>query len=164
MMDPAPLFDRLLLLTGRLNYVWTNTESVLIHFIAGLLGTDKERAVIVFLTLNTTRARLDLVERLAKAEGRSPAERDDILACTGRFGELARLRNHYNHCIYSFDSERGSYKTILMRIADRKTDIRMGRSDEIDEGEIERIDQTIQQLKELNLQMWALIRRLEFPV
>jgi hypothetical protein len=56
-------FDDFLLKMGRLNYAWTNTESLLIHFIAGLAGCDKETAVIIFLTLNTSRARLDLVER-----------------------------------------------------------------------------------------------------
>ncbi|NDW01135.1 hypothetical protein [Salipiger sp. PrR002] len=164
MQNDDPFFDKLLLRIGRLNYVWTNTESVLIHFIAGLLGTDKERAVIVFLTLNTTRARLDLVERLAKTESRPAADRDDILTCTSQLAALARLRNHYNHCIYSFDSESGGYKTILMRIADRKTDIRMGRSGEIDDAEIARIEQTITQLGALNVQMWDLIKRRAFPV
>jgi hypothetical protein len=53
-----------------MNYMWTNTESLLIHVIAGLCGTDKDKAVIIFLTLNTTRARIDLVDRLAKMPGR----------------------------------------------------------------------------------------------
>src|SRR5690606_145654 len=59
-------FQQVLLLIGKLNYTWTNTESLLIHLIAGLAKVDKETAVIIFLTLNTTRARIDLVERLAK--------------------------------------------------------------------------------------------------
>ena len=60
-------FDDFLLLIGRLNYTWTNTESLLIHLIAGLSALDKEIATVIFLTLNTTRARIDLVERLSKA-------------------------------------------------------------------------------------------------
>lgn len=55
-----------LLLVGRLNYVWTNTESLMIYLIVHLLKVDKEAAIVVFLTLNTTRARMDLIERLAK--------------------------------------------------------------------------------------------------
>ena len=77
-------FDRLILLVGRLNYMWTNTESLLIHLIAGLTGADKNVAVIIFLTLNTTRARIDLVERLAKMEGRPADIRDPILEHTQR--------------------------------------------------------------------------------
>lgn len=55
-----------LLLVGRLNYVWTNTESLMIYLIVHLMKVEKEAAIVVFLTLNTTRARMDLIERLAK--------------------------------------------------------------------------------------------------
>ena len=72
-------FDEILLLVGRLNYTWTNTESLLLHLIAGLSGTTKDVAVVIFLTLNTTRARVDLVERLAKMPHQAKAERDAVL-------------------------------------------------------------------------------------
>ena len=85
-------FDQLLLLIGRLNYSWTNTESLLIHMVAGLSGTDKETATIIFLTLNTTRARVDLVERLAKRDRRNQTEKERVLEATGgaRLGTRAR--------------------------------------------------------------------------
>ena len=50
--------DEILLRVGKLNYTWSNTESLLIHLIAGLARIDKDTALIIFLTLNTTRARL----------------------------------------------------------------------------------------------------------
>ena len=61
-----------LLRVGRLNYVWTNTESLLIYIIAHLLRVEKEAAIVVFLTLNTTRARIDLIERLSKLASTIP--------------------------------------------------------------------------------------------
>lgn len=164
MTETPAILDRVLLLTGRLNYVWTNTESVLIHVMAGLLDTDKDRATIVFLTLNTTRARVDLVERLAKLDGRESAERDAILDCTRKLMQLSRLRNHYNHCIYSFDTEAGSARTILMRIADRKTDIRVGHSEALDDDEIRHIEAAIADLTALNHEIWAVIRRFGYPI
>ncbi|CUH40075.1 hypothetical protein JSE7799_02804 [Jannaschia seosinensis] len=162
--EQQKLFDRFLLLTGRLNYSWTNTESLLIHVIAGLVGTDKETATVIFLSLNTTRARIDLTERLAKMDGRSPCQRDGILDCTRAMGQFSAIRNRFNHCIYSFDAERGSPQTILMRIADRKHDIRMGRNDPIDLQELERIAQINRDLAELNRKIWRLIERERFPV
>ena len=57
-----------LMLVGKLNYTWTNTESLFIYLIAHLLNTNKEAATVIFLTLNTTRARIDLLERLAKID------------------------------------------------------------------------------------------------
>ncbi|WP_172299842.1 hypothetical protein [Pseudoruegeria sp. HB172150] len=156
-------FERLLLLTGQLNYMWTNTESLLIHVIAGLAGTDKETAVIIFLTLNTTRARIDLVERLAKMGRREPAERDRILELSRALSKLSGVRNHFNHCIYSFDSESGNPQTILMRISDRKTDIRMGRKDSIDAAELARIEDTLEELVSVNRKIWRAISEQGYP-
>lgn len=69
----------ILLLIGQLNYTWTNTESLLIHMIAGLAKVDKETAIVIFLTLNTTRARIDLVDRLTKMRKTAPVCRREIL-------------------------------------------------------------------------------------
>jgi len=157
-------FDRLILLVGRLNYMWTNTESLLIHLIAGLSGTNKDVAVIIFLTLNTTRARIDLVERLAKMDGRPAEIRDPVLNHTQRLSKLSAIRNRYNHCIYSFDAESGNPKTILMRIADRKTDIKLGREDTVDEDAIREIEKIVADLSAANRDIWRLIGQLGFPV
>lgn len=157
-------FDRLILLVGRLNYVWTNTESLLIHLIAGLTDTSKDVAVIIFLTLNTTRARIDLVERLAKMEGRPSSVRDPILEHTQRLSRLSGIRNKFNHCIYSFDQETGNPKTILMRIADRKTDIKLGRQDTVDEQALNEIEDVVTQLSTANQDIWRLISKLGYPV
>jgi hypothetical protein len=159
---PPELFERLLLLTGQMNYMWTNTESLLIHVIAGLCRTDKDTAVIVFLTLNTTRARIDLVDRLAKMPGRDSAERDAILDCTSTLGRLSGVRNRFNHCIYSFDAD-GSPQTILMRIADRKTGIEVGRTERIDRSEIARVEGTLSELAALNRNIWRLIAHYGYP-
>ncbi len=159
---PSELFERLLLLTGRMNYMWTNTESLLIHVIAGLSGTDKDTAVIIFLTLNTTRARIDLVDRLAKMPGRDAAERDAILDCTNALGRLSGVRNRFNHCIYSFDAE-GSPQTILMRIADRKTGIEVGRTERIDRSEIARVEGALSDLAALNGKIWRMIAQYRYP-
>ncbi len=89
----------ILLLIGQLNYTWTNTESLLIYLIAGLARVDKETAIVIFLTLNTTRARIDLVERLAKMSKTPQPLREEILALTSSLGREAALRNKFNHCM-----------------------------------------------------------------
>lgn len=147
-----------------MNYMWTNTESLLIHMIAGLAGTDKETAVVIFLTLNTTRARVDLVERLTKLDRRDPDERDRILECTRALSRLSGVRNHFNHCIYSFDAEGGNAQTILMRISDRKTGIRMGRADPIDSAELKRVEEALADLADLNQRFWNVIASHDYPL
>jgi len=157
-------FDRVLLLIGRLNYSWTNTESLLIHLIAGLCRTDKETAVIVFLTLNTTRARIDLIERLAKLPRTPAAERRRVLDVTGRLGRLGALRNRYNHCIYSFDADSGEARTILMRIADRKDNIRVGETTVLDSAAVDAIERSLNDLAILNGEIWAVLREFGYPL
>ena len=156
-------FDELLLLIGKLNYAWTNTESILIHLIAGLSGTDKETAVIIFLTLNTMRARVDLVERLAKRERVDTAEREAVLDVTRDMLRLSRLRNQYNHSIYAFDPQSGTARTILMRIADRKHDIKVGQTTEVDASAIEEMEAAIEGLANLNRRIWEVIGKFGYP-
>lgn len=158
-----PDFDDILLLVGRMNYAWTNTESVLIHFIAGLATTTKEVATIIFLTLNTTKARVDLVERLAKMVSIQPECRDAVLFSTKALSRESRLRNKYNHCIYSFDKDGGNARTILMRINDEKTAITYGKLESIDARERARIQASISCLNDINKRMWSVVFKYNFP-
>lgn len=158
--------DRLgaiLLLIGQLNYTWTNTESLLIHMIAGLAKVDKETAIVIFLTLNTTRARIDLVERLSKMRKTPPACRRDILEATGRLSDEAKLRNKYNHCIYSFDPDSGRGITQSMRIFESRDEIKYGKMEKLDGAEIGRIRKSIASLIAINRLFWDITERYGFP-
>jgi hypothetical protein len=154
----------LLLRVGQLNYSWTNTESLLIHLIAGLADVDKEVATVIFLTLNTTRARVDLVERLAKLDGKPEVLRRDVLAVTRALTGKSALRNKYNHCIYSFDPQCGTLSTILMRISDRRGDIRYGKTEPVDDREMTNLMSAIDDIQRLNLEIWSVIRKHGFPL
>lgn len=160
---PAASFDEALLLIGQLNYTWTNTESLLVHAIAGLARTDKESAVIIFLTLNTMRARVDLVERLAKLDRVPDVERKRVLGVTRRLVALSATRNRYNHSIYAFDPETGDVRTILMRIADGKDDIRVGKSTALDDAALTEIRSVINEIGTLNRDIWSVISDLGYP-
>lgn len=162
-VGPTASFDALLLLVGRLNYAWTNTESLLIHLIAGLARTDKDRAIIIFLTLNTTRARIDLVERLSKLPDSPADQRDRVIDFTTRMMKFSALRNRFSHSIYAFDPESGDARTIMMRIADRKDGIKMGRSDVINEAAIAEIEAAIASLGLLNKTCWRMIKDFGYP-
>ncbi len=158
-----PVLDDILRRVGRLNYTWTNTESLLIHLIAGLAGVEKDAAVVIFLTLSTTRARVDLVQRLAKLEKVDAALRDEILGVTSRLTKESTLRNKYNHCIYSFDPEEGRLQTIMMRIQDRRKDIRVGKTEPVTRNETTNIDASIERLEQLNVDIWTLVQKHGFP-
>jgi hypothetical protein len=159
----VPRFHDILLLVGQMNYTWTNTESLLIYLIAGLAETDKETAIVIFLTLNTTRARIELVERLAKLSKTPPDRRREILAITARLTHQAKLRNKYSHCIYSFDAAGQSASTQLMRIFDTKEEIRYGKVEDLDDREIGKIKHAIDEIARVNADIWKFVRANSYP-
>ncbi|HEY4191530.1 MAG TPA: hypothetical protein VGM46_02690 [Mesorhizobium sp.] len=156
-------FQQILLLIGRLNYTWTNTESLLIHLIAGLARVDKETAIVIFLTLNTTRARIDLVERLAKLPRVPEKCKRDILELLERLSQQSKLRNKYNHCIYSFDDKGDISHTQLMRIFDGKDSIKYGKVEALDAAEAARISDCIEDIADVNKKIWAVVHEHGFP-
>jgi hypothetical protein len=158
-----PKFKDVLLLVGQLNYTWTNTESLLIHMIAGLAGVDKETAIVIFLTLNTSRARMDLVERLAKMQRIEPDCRADILDVIRRLSEEAKLRNKYNHCIYSFDPAGEIGLTQSLRIFESRDAIKYGKVEALDDDEIARIKESVASLISINRDLWDITVRYGFP-
>lgn len=160
---PVPRFQEILLLIGQLNYTWTNTESLLIYLIAGLARVDKETAIVIFLTLNTTRARIELVERLSKLAKNPTDRRREILAVTEQLTQQAKLRNKYSHCIYSFDETGTSGSTQLMRIFDAKDDIRYGKIEELDDAEVSKITNCINDIKNTNTTIWRLVHEYSYP-
>lgn len=162
--DMAQNLDAVLLRVGRLNYSWSNTESLLVHLLAGLADVRQDIAVVLFLSMPSTHARTELIERLAKLRLPDGDQRRDLLDLMQRFGRLASTRNRFNHSIWSFDLEQGSISTILMRIADRKESIRFGKSETLDAKEIARLDSTLAALADLNRAMWAFLARHDYPI
>jgi hypothetical protein len=146
-----------LLRVGRLNYVWTNTESLLIYVIAHLLKVEKDAAIVVFLTLNTTRARIDLVERLAKLHSTPTADRRAVLQAMSRLKKQSRMRNKYNHCIYSFDDKGQISSTQLMRLVEDDKEIRYGKVEQLDEREIEALEKSIAEIVSISQSLWEFI-------
>lgn len=158
-----PRFQDILLLVGQLNYTWTNTESLLIYLIAGLAKVDKETAIIIFLTLNTTRARIELVERLAKMAKTPVACREAVLTVTDKLTRQAKLRNKYSHCIYSFDETGTHGSTQLMRIVDGKDNVKYGKIEALDDKEMGRIHDSIEGIRAINKDIWSIIADNSFP-
>src|SRR6218665_3442710 len=151
----------ILLKVGQLNYVWTNTESLLIYVIAHLLHVDKEAAVIVFLTLNTTRARMDLVERLAKRQSTPKAERAAVLDAMTRLKRESKIRNKYNHSIYTFDEHGDISSTQLMRLVESDDAIRYGKVEQMDDREIQDLEKSIAAIADISKSIWAFIHASE---
>ncbi|KFB09260.1 hypothetical protein [Nitratireductor basaltis] len=156
--------DEILLLIGRLNYAWTNTESLLIYVLSFFMGGRKDVAVVTFLTLNTSRARFDLVERLLKLDGTEPEIRHSLVPLMSRMKAAAKVRNKYNHCIYSFDEHGEIEATQLMRIADFNDTLRYGKMEMLDDEELKRIETTVREVVEINKGILDFIEERKIPM
>jgi hypothetical protein len=151
--------ERLLLLVGQMNYTWSNTESLLIYLIVDLMGIEKESAIIVFLTLNTTRARLDLIERLAKRGSTPPDTRMEALDIVAAMKREAKVRNKYTHCVYSFGEDGEVESTQLLRISDFGEDVRYGKMEELGDAEVAHLQSTIATVLGVNKAILAYISK-----
>lgn len=146
----------ILLMVGRLNYVWTNTESLMIYLIVHLLKVEKEAAIVVFLTLNTTRAHGS--HRASGKTSSTPApDRKTILSIMARLKKESKTRNKYNHCIYSFDEKGEIASTQLMRLVEDETQVRYGKVERMDEKEIEHLEKSIADIVSVSKDMWSFI-------
>lgn len=163
MNRPMPQFQDVLLVIGQLNYTWTNTESLLIYLIAGLAQVDKETAIVIFLTLNTTRTRIELVERLAKLKRTSAECRAEVLGATEALTRQSRLRNKYSHCVYSFDETGSHGSTQLMRIFENKGELRYGKMEMLNDDEMANIRTCVARIGEINKEIWAIVHKYGFP-
>jgi len=89
--------------------------------------------------------------------------RADVLDATRRMSEEAKLRNKYNHCIYSFDSDGDARLTQSMRIFESKDEIKYGKVEPLDDEEVARVKDSIQALIKLNHVFWQITEKYQFP-
>ncbi len=147
-------------LIGQLVFSWSNNESLLIYVLMVLLQTDEPAAATVFSTLNTTRARLDLVSRLARiklADRATRAALDDVVA---RFNEINQVRNEFLHAMYAVDANGTITHTQTMRLVNKAGRLSFGQQHAIDRERIEGLLRTCNELRALNRQVWDLLPQL----
>ncbi len=107
-------------LIGDLNLAWSNNESLFIYALMLLLRTDERAAAIVFATLNTTRARLDLVQRLAKIAVADRAVRNELTEIVEKFSATTRLRNDFSHATFVIDEHGEITHTQHMKVEESR--------------------------------------------
>lgn len=174
-LPPRPDFDALelaaqrsgekrlvfLALIGDLNFAWSNNESLFIYVLRLLLDTNEPAAAIVFSTLNTTRARLDLVQRLAKISLRDrqlKAELDEII---NAFSASTRLRNDLSHATFVIDQGGEITHTQSMKLEESKGQLRFGVRRAIDQQRLDEIAAAVRSLYALNRRIWDFLPQLE---
>jgi DNA integrity scanning protein DisA with diadenylate cyclase activity len=152
---------RALALIGNLVFTWSNNESVFIYALMVLLETDFSSAAITFISLNTTRARLDLVRRLAKTKLTDDRLIDKVEKLIERFNECTRIRNEFNHCIYQLNERAQITHANVLRINEKKNKVEFAVIREFDDKRMRDIAGTIRKLTVLNRDLWTLLGEME---
>ena len=153
-----------LALLGNLSFAWSNNESLLIHLIQALVPTDEASAVIIFSTLTTARARVELVERLGRTKIRDDALRRDLELLLSRFNDLTKVRNEFIHCMYGVDEKGELSHTQSFRIRNINGRQSLERPQAIDNKRIRALLTAIDEMKSLNRDLWAILPKLRAHV
>ena len=151
----------ILALIGNLVSSWSNNESLFIYVLMILLKTDQASAALTFATLNTTRARLDLIQRLAKIMIKDKALDRSLSKVIDRFNETTHVRNEFNHCMYIVDAGGQITHTQSMRIVQTKSSLQFGDMKPMDEARLKSMVKTIKEMTRINRDIWDLLPRLE---
>jgi hypothetical protein len=148
-------------LIGNLVYSWANNESMFIYVLMILMNTDEASAAVVFTTLNTTRARLDLVERLARIKIRDKSIQKALERIIAQFNELTKLRNEFNHCMYTLNERGEITHTHSIRMQDVKGKLQLGVIRKMDDARINDILTAVRDMTKLNREIWDFLPRLQ---
>jgi hypothetical protein len=154
----------ILALIGNLVFSWSNNESMFIYILMILLESDEATAAIVFATLNTTRARIDLIQRLASLKVTDLEIARTLAGLVRQFNSCTRQRNEFNHCMYALN-ERGEITHLQsMRIEEGRGRLRFGSTRKLDNAAIQQMVDLIERMKTLNREIWAFLPRLQASI
>lgn len=151
----------ILALIGNLVSSWSNNESLFIYVLMILMRTDQASAALTFATLNTTRARLDLIQRLAKITIKDKSLDRSLSKIIDRFNETTHVRNEFNHCMYIVDASGQITHTQSMRIVQTKNSLQFGETKPMDEARLKSMVKTIKEMTRINRDIWDILPRLE---
>lgn len=151
----------ILALIGNLVSSWSNNESLFIYVLMILSRTSQESAALTFATLNTTRARLDLIQRLAKITITDKSLDRTLNKIIERFNETTVVRNEFNHCMYIVDATGQITHTQSMRIIQTKNSLRFGEMKPMDDARLKSMVKATKDMTRINRDIWDFLPRLE---
>lgn len=107
------LQERTLICIGRLIADWANCESNFSSIFSRFIGRPNGNSDIVWLSINSLEARLDLLWALIKFEKAvAPATIKELKECIDDFREVSGLRNYYCHAIYITDDDDVNFESV----------------------------------------------------
>jgi hypothetical protein len=91
---------------GRFIGDWSNSESSFSWIFSRVLGAEITKSDVIWLSINSTAARMDLLQTLIKTKPKiTAATKAKIEKCIAEFRVVTDLRNYYCHAIYTTDDD-----------------------------------------------------------
>ena len=148
---------QILSLIGNLGLSWSNNESLFVYVLMLLLRTDEVTAALVFGTLNTSRARLDLIRRLASVKLTDPAVAQTLERLIRRFNATTKVRNDLTHAMSEVNAAGEITHTNTMRIVEHGGRLGLGTRRPMDDARVRELTDVNRQLTRLNRDLWQFL-------
>jgi len=116
---------------------------------------------LVFATLNTTRARLDLIQRLARIKIKDQALNRELNKIIDRFNDTTQARNELTHSMYAVDESGEIVRTQSMRVVQTRASLAFGETRPVDKARLNELSETVRVMIRINRDIWELLPKLE---
>lgn len=157
---PMETNGAILLALGQLFVNWSNNESVFLAVLQNLLGSQTHRqAAIVWFSHKNTRARLQLIEALARDAIADEELLSDILAASSKFYNLTKVRNFYAHATFQYSEDLQLVEAQSFEIID-DTDVVKTIAKALSPATMNEIMDVTWRLTESNGVVWDIARRI----
>jgi hypothetical protein len=143
---------------GQLVMHWANNESVFLAILQLMLGS-RDQGEVIWFSQTSTKARTELVARLAKATISDEKIVSDIEKLRAAFDKLSAARNFYCHAMYELDGEQLSTATAVH--FDKTNRVFKYDTRSFDASRLNEMSQASAALHKLNAELWAVVLALE---
>jgi hypothetical protein len=157
------LRERSLICIGRFIADWANCESSFSWIFSRVIGAEIIKSDIIWLSINSTAARMDLLRTLIKVEPKiAPATKAEIENCITEFRVVTELRNYYCHAIYTTADDMNLTSVDKWRLAKPShADAVKGKTRPISDEHLRELCSAIDQCADINRHIIRVVSNLE---
>ncbi|TAT98756.1 hypothetical protein ELH77_04100 [Rhizobium ruizarguesonis] len=149
------LEDQLAYCIGSLVASWANCESLFYGFIACIVGkAETGIAPTIWLSIKSTKARVDLTLQLLNAANVPQPLKDEISKCAELFDGITRTRNFYCHSYYRVDPSTMNLAVIESFSFDPRARTYRPDNKTLNKATINELVETVRRTYALNNSLW----------
>jgi hypothetical protein len=145
---------------GGLMIGWSNNESVFMAMLQCLIGGGTHSASIVWHSIRTTQARLDLIYKLSREQIKDQSLLDEMQVAIRNFKGLSGVRHFFAHATYGYSDDlklaSASSVTLTADGYPHKSERKV-----FDLATINEINHATLELAKINQRLWDLVIRVQ---